>query len=877
MRFGSFKQNMLMLEKTLLTVLFLSCLSSFGQKKATLEDSIYKTIDLIVANPSAENIEKLKNVEHFFWTQEATKTSNELLSIVILNCNKGYYENQLGRTNEAIKSYEKAWLLFQKNKLNHYDIVEYCLKPLGNLYNITADYDGAENTIKQYYFMANHQKEYDKHKTAAILNLCNVYESSGKNNLAISLLKNTLQTEKLSNIQKGILWNNLGTNYMVSANFSQAKKALEASIHCLTYQKSNLFVLSNAYRNLAAIYSKDKQYDLANANFNIAKKLFLESKTEEPRQLAKLYLEEATLFYEQKKWEETLNALQQVYKTILPNYSEKNVGLPPKETVYAETILLDAIDLAALVYFDQKNYAKSLKCYDLSFYIEDLFQSLLVYENSKIISTVRNRKRTEKCLNIYQLLGIKEQRQDYFEKAFLLSEKSKATVLKNYASSNYSVAEKKILESIQVCQSNILREQEKAKLADIDFINEMIKRQNQYSLLLKKSQKNKTLINASALDLKKLYAKLEKESTTMVSYFSGVSTIYCFKLENAKLSMQSVESINETNTVISSFLNFFRQADAIDKNAIAYNRAGNFLYDHLGLSKIYKKNNLLIVPDGLLNFVPFEALIVERSSYKTAVSKFKYLVYDRKITYSNAASFYLNGESITIGKPTVLGVFPIFENTNLELTFSKEEMSAIQLHFQGNFLKKGDATFQNFKKEAHHFSILHLSTHATSGNIVSPAAIRFYDQDVLYSDLYYLNIKPKLVVLSACETGLGKWYKGEGAMSIARGFQVSGAQNLLLSLWKVNDYTTSKLMDNFYQNIHDGLSFSDANHESKIQFLKDPTISNVKKSPYYWAPFVYYGAVENTKESKLWLWVLGSLSIGMLAFFFWKKFKKRVG
>jgi CHAT domain-containing protein len=54
--------------------------------------------------------------------------------------------------------------------------------------------------------------------------------------------------------------------------------------------------------------------------------------------------------------------------------------------------------------------------------------------------------------------------------------------------------------------------------------------------------------------------------------------------------------------------------------------------------------------------------------------------------------------------------------------------------------------------------------------------------------LYTLNINPDLVVLSACETGIGKLYKSEGAMSIARGFQFAGAQNLLFSLWKVNDY-----------------------------------------------------------------------------------------
>lgn len=86
-------------------------------------------------------------------------------------------------------------------------------------------------------------------------------------------------------------------------------------------------------------------------------------------------------------------------------------------------------------------------------------------------------------------------------------------------------------------------------------------------------------------------------------------------------------------------------------------------------------------------------------------------------------------------------------------------------------------------------------------------------------------------------------------MSVARGFQFAGAQNLLFSLWKVNDYTTSVFMSDFYENIKKGQTCFEANANAKIAFLNDPEISNDKKSPYYWSSFVYYGAIspqENT-------------------------------
>jgi CHAT domain-containing protein len=228
-------------------------------------------------------------------------------------------------------------------------------------------------------------------------------------------------------------------------------------------------------------------------------------------------------------------------------------------------------------------------------------------------------------------------------------------------------------------------------------------------------------------------------------------------------------------------------------------------------------------------------------------------------------------------KETILGVFPVFENSTLELAFSKKEMQSIKKNFKGTYLEKQNATFKNFSSNANNFSILHLSTHASSGDIIEPASIRFYEQEILYSELYHLNINPDLVVLSACETGLGKLYNAEGAMSVARGFQFAGAQNLLFSLWKVNDYTTSVFMEKFYKKVKNGNSYFEANHQAKLDFLKSSRIPNAKKSPYYWSAFVYYGTIESKESTNYFLWisiVVGIVGLVFLFLFFRKNFNK---
>jgi len=826
----------------------------FGQKNTvSQENKIYDAIDTFIQKPNSSTLKKLETEEKIF--AKTSKSKEDFLALVILNCNKAYYQNQFGEIQESIASYEKAWQLFQKKKLSNYDITEFCLKPLGNLYTIIGDLDNAENTIKHYFYIANIENNTEQ-KTASVLNLSNVYQSSGKNHEAISLLETTLKEEKLSEIQKGNLLNNLGTNYLLLNNLESAKTALESSIKFLEKHSNQEVALSNSYRNLASIYIEEKNFHLANSSFKQGKKLFLKTKNKEPRKVAKLYYEEALLNFKQEKVIEANNSIVKIFEILIPNYSNKTQILD-KNSLYAETVLLDALDLKALL-ISNKNPKKALEYYELSFHIEELLQSLLVYENSKIISQIRNRNRTEKCIELCISIYNQENNFSFIESAFQYSEKNKATVLKQIISSQkiISAKEKKNSNDLQYLNTVILREQEKQESANILKINEAIKRQNEVMLSLK-SLKTKSSFYEENLDLKMLFTKLEKDKATMLSYFLGSKKMYCFKIEDHKITLK-ISNLEKTK--ITDFLVYFRDSNSITNNISGYNSTANELYDYLGIPKKIINKNLIIIPDGILSFVPFEALITKKTTTSN-FSKMNYLLNDFKISYENAASFYLDEMPLNYDDYKVLGVFPIFENTPLELSFSKKELDVIKNNFKGKYLEKNQATFDNFKKNISQFNVIHLSTHASSGDIYTPASIRFFDQEIFYSELYSLNINPNLVVLSACETGIGKLYEAEGSMSIARGFQAAGAKNILFSLWKVNDYTTSVFMEKFYKNIKNSASFSEANHQAKLDFLKDKKISNVKKSPYYWSSMVYYGNVEEKSNPNYFYYTGGFIGI----------------
>jgi CHAT domain-containing protein len=105
-------------------------------------------------------------------------------------------------------------------------------------------------------------------------------------------------------------------------------------------------------------------------------------------------------------------------------------------------------------------------------------------------------------------------------------------------------------------------------------------------------------------------------------------------------------------------------------------------------------------------------------------------------------------------------------------------------------------------------------------------------------DMYNLQLSAELVVLSACDTALGKEVKGEGLMSMVRGFMYSGTPRVLASLWKVDDEATAELMKEFYKNLlHSGMTPAASLRQAQITQMQKKT----RQAPYYWAGFQLQG------------------------------------
>ncbi len=823
MHFGNFKY---------FAILLLSVVS-FSQTNLSWENKIYQTVDRLVANPSQIEIDKSEKLEDQFNRSNSKKSKKDYIALVILLSNKAYYLNQFNKKEEAITSYENAWKIFESKNLNQYDIVEYCLKPLGNIYTQLGEYDLAENTIKEYYFISE-KNQNTTQKISAIINLSNTYQSSGKVDLAINLLEKTLALEKLPTNERSTIYSNLGANYIVKKNAPLSKKYLEKAITIC----ENPRVIHNSYRNLAQIYAQENNFVKANAYFDKVEKFYILSESTNKRDKAKVYYEKALLQYLQGNTSQSLKNLKYVYQTLVPNYNLNNF-LPNSKDLYNETILIDAFDLQATI-FASSQPKKALECYSLSFELEENIILSNFFENSKIVNSQTSNERIEKCIDLYNSLFQKTRNKIFLEKALQLIEDSKAKVLNQliHIQMKQTIKEKLIAKEIHLLQTKIINEQLKVQNADIVKINTYIKKQTQLVLQLKSLSKEQTPFRK--LNINEVYQKLTTDKCALASYFFGQNKVYLFSIEKDQIKCQILGDSKNINDLIRNYLNYFNDSKAIVNDIENYQNLSFQLFKTLNTTKIVSKK-LVIIPDGLLNFVPFESLLTKIVPHNN-FSKMPFLVKEKCITYSNSALFYTSNTQFSNNK-SLLGVFPIFKNTSHELSFSINEKKYLEENFSGLFLENEKANFENFKKNAHKYGILHLSTHASSGDYFEPASIRFIDKKVFYSDFYSLEINPNLVVLSACETGLGKLYQGEGSLSIARGFQAAGSKNILFTLWKVNDFTTAKYMEHFYSKINSN-TFTEANQLAKINYLDDPELSNAKKSPYYWSGFVYYGFIE---------------------------------
>lgn len=547
-----------------------------------------------------------------------------------------------------------------------------------------------------------------------------------------------------------------------------------------------------------------------------------------------------------------------------------------------------------------ENYVRALeilKCHQESFYLE----------SSKIQLAEKSHLIIENVLKTLHQLYQNSKDASYLAQAFAYSEQAKAFVLYE------TIQESKALNFSGIPADLLAQEKElRLALTQLDkqkqaylkagktktdslvvaLSSEIVDYQESYNALKQQFEQDfpnyyKLKYKAPACSSANVQQELLRPDQSLVEFFVGDSMVYVFVLNTDGLYLEEIPKDFPLEQWVSELRDGLyryhasgnRTDDLLEAMVLQYQERATALYRKL-LQPVEEmlRPSLVIVPDGVLGYVPFEALLRHLPSDPINFASYPYLFQKHAISYNYSANLLQEMlEKQHVQEPTNnwLGFAPFFESSYEsvesipfpsdilaesdsllvamrsaglnQLPNSGQEMEIGTQLWEGVALLGKEATEDRFNVLASKFRMLHLSTHgvadARAGNYSYLAFAEVPDSienELLYvRDLYNLQLNADLVVLSACETALGQLKKGEGVVSLARAFAFAGAKSIVTSLWKVDDASTAHLMEYFYRGLKEGLTKDEALRLAKQTYLRE--YAGMAAHPFYWAGFIGIG------------------------------------
>ena len=384
---------------------------------------------------------------------------------------------------------------------------------------------------------------------------------------------------------------------------------------------------------------------------------------------------------------------------------------------------------------------------------------------------------------------------------------------------------------------------------------------------------------------------------SLLSFFVGDSTIYVFHITKDDQNILRIPKNFPLADWISKMRKgIFATYSGDTVHDVRFLQAQYVKYAHLLYEKLIEplgvlQEQLIIIPDGVLGYVPFSALLTELPDDPRHFAHHAYLLRKHQISYNYSATLWQEMCQKKAQKGALLAFAPHFNASQKQGLFGRDqltylahneaEVDGIQAQIGGKVLKKFQATVQSFKDLVAQYSVLHIATHAMlNADEIDYSYLAFTptadskDYRIYTKDLYSMSMPLQMVVLSACETGVGELKEGEGIFSLARGFAYAGAKSIVHSLWSVNDQTSSKIMKKFYTYLSAKMPKDEALHHTKLTYLQEVT-THEAAHPFYWAAFTPIGDMSPIEiERGVLDWRFGGgIFILLLGFIFWKRFQ----
>lgn len=837
----------------------------------------------------------------------------------------GFYVNYgrvlslVGRTGEAFQLYQKADKIMSQFAIENDLWWGHLQMNIGSHLQLRNDYEKAlvyyQSALKIY---QHHFQTHNPLIIAASSNIANIFNQLGEfeKSKEILISFNSVSGNALNRVQ---LSRNLGHAYV---GLGDHGKALNQFTNAVMISKvelgENHLETANSLITLADYLRETGDLGAAIINFkdaaDIVIKIFGKDDTEYAdviRKLARAYSFNHDFVHADSLYAVAENVLKlsDIPSAEPETFTEVNSLI--------NTRLVDVYFWWASLYYnwfkadnDLEKLKRSISLFDKAIGITDQIGLFLTDESRMLLNQNFKTKLTE-AIDATAVLYKHTNDTVYADKAFYYAEKGRASVLLSSIRKSEALLlsgvqdsiiryEQQLRDDLSVIQKLLYEEQQKNypddnRIALLEkrqlFLMESIDRI--FARIRTEYPGYVNLMSSSGIiSLSEVQNRLSVEDY-FVSYASGEKQYYIIYVDKKsrgliRVDAENVEVEKNIDHILSQFrMDLSRQSNSDFQDFLA---SSGFLYHKLikPIADMAESKKLLILPEGKLGYLPFDVLVTADSLEFNRIDyrNLPYLIHQHPISYCYSATLHFsqrelkqngNGKLMAFA-PDYSGFKSIKLNESdtiflSELPFARIESEKVLNIFKGKLAAGSDASKSNFLNQAAEYSYLHLAMH-TIINDDKPLYSRLIFQqqeDSLdaYSigtyELFGLDLKASLVVLSACNTGTGKYREGEGIISLTRGFIHAGVPSIVMTNWEVHDQTGSWMMERFYDYLDDGMSKDVALQQAKIDFLEQA--NQLKAHPYFWASYVVIGDATPISKGQLFNWYVGLGAIVLLCFF----------
>jgi len=782
----------------------------------------------------------------------------------------------VGSTYYYLNNFDSAsyFLLRAESMIHRFPELEYksrLYNSLGVLYHDNGNYIQCKNYFSQALAIIKSKKPFDTISAVSVeINIATSFSRLDQYEEALSLYKKMLGYH----LFKSHIYMNMG---MANTALNRYEHALDC------FRKVNVsdlpWVLNEvAYAQLqlgrfdSAAYFLNKAQDFKNADrMNVT-----------DRGINKLYF--AELRIEKQDYLPALDSLQHAIMIFAGSFTNTDVFSNPSgfTSAYAYYRLFTALSRKAMVFHllykqtQKETYLKAcLNTYNSILSLLNYIEKSSDTDDAKILLKRKSRKVYQEalsvCLELYQL----HPEENYLEQAFQINEKNKASIilasLNERRFTNMAGVEDSLLQKERNIKYNIARLNVQGDRArDKEEMETIANKKETYEIELARIHKTleqnihfyKLKYDDSCAGIKELQKHLGPKQA-LISFYSTDSSLHAFIIDKTSFKYTRIDSLQRLETDIKTWLQLLQNTESGRK--FEGEKTSRCLYNRL-IQPIQKltggKDEWIIIPDGMLHFLPFESLPADPSSYLLETTTISYQFSSRFITRSFSSTDNNNGSANDI-----LAFAPFnrrgteFNGSNslvmYQLPSSEEEIRDLD----GKKYADSQATKERFLQEINKYPIVHLATHAVAdGDNSSTPFIAFYpkknsltDDCLFLEELYGLKMdSTQLIIISACETGKGELVNNEGVLSLSRAFIYAGCASTVTSLWKADDKATSAILKQFHYYLEEGYTKSKALQNAKLDYIKSKALN---KSPAYWSHLIIMGNTDplQTKKQAWWL------------------------